>query len=158
MKKFVSFLLVVVFMFSLSVTALAAGSPVAPQPKTAGGTGIGIYNSDDRLLAVVPANEVVKVNVGQADKLSAEDKEAFLAAYEEAKNTEGKIVRRFFWLDIPEEYKTMEGFAYAKLNYGTQGQNVSITVNGKDMENVRLGHGAYYAKLTDFGIVSIVSD
>ena len=158
MKKFVSFLLVVVFMLSLSVTALAAGSPVAPQPKTAEDSGIGIYNSDDRMIAFVPASKVVKVNVGQADKLSAEDKEAFLAAYEEAKKTEGKIVRRFFWIDVPEEYKTMEGFAYAKLNYGSYGQNVSVTVNGKDMENVRLGHGRYYAKITEFGIVSIVSD
>ena len=52
----------------------------------------------------------------------------------------------------------MDGFGYAKYTFGSRGQNVTVTVNGKDMEVVKLGHGQYYAKLTEFGIVSIISD
>ena len=37
--------------------------------------------------------------------------------------------------------------------------NGSITrVNGKDMEVIRLGHGQYWAKVTEFGALAIISD
>ena len=158
MKKLVSLLLVVTIILSLGITALAAGSPVGPQPRVNTNTGLGLYDANDKKIGTVPAKDIVKLNVGGADQLDEADKEAFLAAYEEAKNTEGKIVRHFFWLDIPEEYKNMDGFGYAKYTFGSRGQNVTVTVNGKDMEVVKLGHGQYYAKLTEFGIVSIISD
>ncbi len=158
MKKVLAFLLVVSVVLSMGVTALAAGSPKPPQPKVNVPAGLGIYNEDGKRIAAVPAKDVLKLNVGGADKLDAADKDKFLAAYEEAKNTEGKTVRHFFWLDVPEEYKTMDGFAYAKYYFGSRGQNITVTVNGNPMEVVKLGHGAYYAKLTEFGVVSIVSD
>ncbi len=159
MKKFVSFLLVLTLVLSLSATAFAAGSPTSTGPKNpVVPQGLGIYNDADRRIAVVPNKDVLKLNVGSADKLDAADKDAFLAAYDAAKNTEGKIVRHFFWLDIPDEYKNLEDFSYAKLTFGSRGQNVEVTVNGKPMEVVKLGHGQYYAKLTEFGVVSIISD
>ncbi len=158
MKKVLAFLLALSVILSLGVTALAAGSPKPPQPRVKAATGLGIYNEEGKRIATVPAKDVLKLNVGGADQLDAADKDRFLAAYEEAKNTEGKTVRHFFWLDIPEEYKTMDGFAYAKYDFISGGQNVAVTVNGNPMEVVRLGHGAYYAKLTEFGVVSIISD
>ncbi len=159
MKKFFSFLLVLALALSLSAPAFAAGSPTSTGPKNpVVPQGLGIYNSADKRIAVVPNKDMLKLNVGSADKLDAADKDAFLAAYETAKSTEGKIVRHFFWLDIPDEYKNLDGFSYAKLSFGCRGQNVEVTVNGKPMEVVRLGHGQYYAKITEFGVVSIISD
>ena len=155
MKKVISVLLVITVLLSLGVTAMAAGSPVK---KDTGRPGIGLYNSEDKQIAFVPNSAIPKVRAGGADKLDAADKDAFLAAYEEAKNTEGKVVRDFFWLDVADEYKNLDGFSYAKYYFGSRGQNVQVTVNGKDMEVVRLGHGQYYAKLTEFVIVSITSD
>ena len=159
MKKFVTFLLVLTLILSMSATAFAAGSPTSTGPKTAAtGGGLGLYNDADKRIAAVPESKVLKLNVGKADQLDAADKDAFLAAYETAKNTEDRVVRRFFWLDIPDEYKNMDGFSYAKLTFGCRGQNVEVTVNGKPMEVVKLGHGQYYAKITEFGVVSITSD
>ena len=159
MKKCVSFLLVVCVLLSLGVSAMAAGSPVPKPPRTGGrGSGLRIYNSEDKLIAVVPWSKVTQLSVGQADQLSAEEKDAFLAAYEEVKNMEGKIVRRFFWLDVPQSYKDLEDFAYARWDFGTRGQNVQLSMNGKDMEVIRLGHGQYWAKVTEFGALAIISD
>jgi hypothetical protein len=31
-------------------------------------------------------------------------------------------------------------------------------MNGKDMEVIRLGHGQYWAKVTEFGALAIISD
>lgn len=160
MKKFVSFLLVITLLLSLGMTAMAKKSPTTAKKSTTTGTdsGIGLYDANDKLIARVPAKEVVRLGIASADKLPDDQKEAFKAAYEDAMNLEGKLVRRFFWLDIPEEYKNMEGFAYAKLSFTSRGQNVGLSVNGNDMETVRLGYGQYYAKLTEFGTVLVTSD
>ena len=156
MKKFVSILLAVTLMLSLGVSALAT----SPVPPTEGGKGSGlrIYNDEDVLIAVVPWPEVTRLGVGQADQLKAEDKDAFLAAYDDVKNMEGKIVRKFFWLDVPQSYKDLEDFAYARWDFGTRGQNVQLSMNGKDMEVIKLGHGQYWAKVTEFGALAIISD
>ena len=47
------------------------------------------------------------------------------------------------------------GFSYARYYFSTVGRNVGLSVNGKDMEIVRLGNNQYYAKLTEFGTVVI---
>ena len=159
MKKIISILLVVAVMFSLGVTAFAKGSPVATEPKkTTGIGGNGIYNSNDEQIGLVPQRKIVFHTVANAGRLPAEDKDAFLAAYEEAKNEQDRTVRNFFWLDIPDEYKNMDGFAYAKYFFNSRGQNVQVTVNGNPMEVVNIAGSSYYAKLTEFGAVSITSD
>ena len=159
MKRIVSFLLVAMLLLSMSVSVVAThGSPVSPKPKGGRGSGLRIYNSEDKLIAVVPWPKVTQLNVGQADQLSAEEKDAFLNAYEEVKNMEGKIVRRFFWLDVPQSYKDLEDFAYARWEFSTRGENVQLTMNGKDMEVIKLGQGRYWAKVTEFGALAIISD
>ncbi len=159
MKRLVSFLLVVMLLLGMSVSVMAtSGSPVPPKPRGGRGSGLRIYNSEDKLIAVVPWSKVTQLSVGEADQLSAEEKDAFLANYEEVKNMEGKIVRRFFWLDVPQSYKDLEDFAYARWDFGTRGQNVQLSMNGKDMEVIRLGHGQYWAKVTEFGALAIISD
>lgn len=165
MKKFVSFLLALTMVLSLGVTAFAAGSPTKDKTSdttsaalpTTGKKGLGLYNSDDELIAVVPANAVRKTSVGNADRLSDEDKEAFLAAYEDAKKVEGKVVKYFYWLDIPEKYKT-DDFAYAKYIFTCTGKNVQLQVNGKEMEVEKVGKFTYEAKLTEFGAIAILCD
>lgn len=171
MKKIVSLLLAVALVMGLGITAFAAGSPTSDGNKGGNGSattnvprgnggkpGMGIYNSDDEEIAFVPAGQIKRIAVGNANKLSAEDKEAFLAAYEEAKNIEGKKVKYFYWLDIPEEYKEMDGFAYGKYEFTCTGENVQVTVNGKEMEVEQTGKNTYFAKLTEFGAVAILCD
>ncbi len=170
MKRIVSLLLAAVLLLGLGVTVFAAGSPTSDGnkgsggtattnvPRTAGKPGMGIYNSDDEKIATVPAGQIKKTAVGNAKKLSDADKEAFLAAYEEAKKVEGKKVKYFYWLDIPEKYKNMEDFAYAKYEFTCTGKNVQVTVNGKEMEVEQTGKNTYFAKLTEFGAVAILCD
>jgi len=111
---------------------------------------------EDKLLAVVPNEELTMLPVDEAAELSAEDEEAFLAAYEEAKAVEGKVVKYFYWIDVPEQYKT-EG-AWFRLDFKCAGENVEVTVNGKPMEVVHVDGVDYYAKLTELGAVAIMCD
>ena len=165
MKKVISFALVLVLIMSLSVVAFAAGS-TKPAPSNAGyttrtvaaaGNGVGLYDKNGKLVATVPAADVLNVPVGQANKLSDADKEAFLAAYEDAKAVENKVVKYFFWFDVPEQYKTAD-VAYALYNFTCTGENVEVTVNGNPMEVESLGGISYAAKLTEFGAVAILCD
>ena len=176
MKKVFAFVLAFALVMSLGVVAFANSSPVspsssgsdtaaadigfttpiAPTPAEKEG-GMALYNADEKVYATVPAEDVTEVAVGDADKLSAEDKEAFLAAYEDVKAIEGKVVKYFYWVDIPESYKTDE-FAWAKYEFKCTGENVEVTVNGNPMEVVHVDGVDYYAKLTEFGAVAILCD
>ena len=165
MKKVISFALVLVLVLSHSVVAFAAGSPKTT-PASAGyttravaaaGNGVGLYDKDDKLVATVPAADVLNVPVGQANKLADADKDAFLAAYEDAKAVENKVVKYFFWFDVAEQYKTPD-VAYALYNFTCTGENVQVTVNGNPMEVESLGGISYAAKLTEFGAVAILCD
>lgn len=170
MKKIVSLLLAVALVMGLGITVFAAGSPTSDGnkgaggtattnvPRTAANTGMGIYDADGNKIATVPANKIKKISVGNANKLSDEDKEAFLAAYEEAKKVEGKKVKYFFWLDIPEKYKNADDFGYFGYRFTCTGKNVQVTVNGKDMEVEKVGKNTYIAHLTEFGAVAILCD
>ena len=166
MKRIVTFLLIVTLVLGLGVSAAAKDSPSKDQesatttaalPKTTGQRGLGLYNSDDKRIATVPANAVRKISVGNAKRLDDDDREAFLAAYEDAKNVDGKIVKYFYWLDIPARYKT-DDFAYAKYIFTCTGKNVEVTVNGKQMEVDKIDRYMYCAKLTEFGAVAILCD
>ena len=174
MKKVFAFVLAFALVMSLGVVAFANSSPVSPSssgsdtaavdigfttpmaPAKKEG-GMALYNADEKVYATVPAEDVTEVAVGDADKLSAEDKEAFLAAYEDVKAVEGKVVKYFYWVDIPESYKTDE-FAWAKYEFKCTGENVEVTVNGNPMEVVHVDGVDYYAKLTEFGAVAILCD
>ena len=170
MKKIVSLLLAVALVIGLGITVFAAGSPTSSGNKGSGGTAttnvprtaaqptMSTYDSEGNKLSTVPAGKIKKIAVGNANKLSAEDKEAFLAAYEEAKNIEGKKVKYFFWLDIPEKYKNADDFGYFGYRFTCTGKNVQVTVNGKDMEVEKIGKNTYIAHLTEFGAVAILCD
>ena len=80
MRRFVSVLLVITVLLALGVPAFAAGSPTGSGKSNTRMTGLVIYNSDDKAIAVVPTKDIIKYNIRQADKLDAADKEAFLAA------------------------------------------------------------------------------
>ncbi len=170
MKKFFALVLALAVVLSLGVTAFAGSSgggsssgstvdlgwgefPVAAPAKK----GMDLYKADDKLLTSVPEGDIIQVPVGQAAELNAEDEEAFLAAYEVAKAIEGKVVKYFYWVDIPESYKT-EDFAWAKYEFKCAGENVEVTVNGNPMEVVHVDGVDYYAKLTEFGAVAIMCD
>ena len=166
MKKLVVVLLVVAVFMSLGVSAMAAGSPTnsGSSSSTSSATPAavandrGIYNAQGEKIATVAPGEIQKVAVGRANSLDDEDKDAFLAAYEDAKNVEGKVVKYFFWFDIPDSYKEMDGFDYYRYDFTCTGKNVEVQVNGNPMEVVSLGGINYYAKLTEFGPVAILCD
>ena len=82
---------------------------------------------------------------------------ADLFLYEDAQAVEGKVVKYFYWVDVPEDYKT-EDFAWAKYEFKCAGENVEVTVNGNPMEVVHVDGVDYYAKLTEFGAVAIMCD
>ena len=117
-----------------------------------------IVDDSDDTVAVVPAEELIIVPVKEADQLSDEDKEAFLAAYEEAKAVKDKLVKYFFWLDVPETYKNVEDFSAFKFTFTCTGDNVVVLVNGKPMKVVKLDGNKYCAYLTEFGALSILTD
>ena len=155
MKRFIAIVLIAVMVLSFASTSLAAGSVKPSGGKSGSESKIEIYNSEDKVIAKAP---VTRLSVGRASKLPDADKEAFLAAYEAAKNDTAKKTKYFFWLDIPESYKTMDGFAYAKYPFRCTGENVQLTVNGKAMEVVHVRGANYFAKLTDFGTIAITCD
>ncbi len=167
MKKFLAFALIFALVLSCGVTAFAAvSSEVAPSHDDAatapmpGGTGdwvLEVYNKEDVLIDVVPKEKVVRLQVGSANALSPEDKETFLKCYEDVKDVEDRIVKYFFWLNT-KDYVEPEDFAYYKWPFSTSGENVSVTVNGKDMEVVSEGGIKYFAKLTELGAVAILTD
>lgn len=170
MKKILSLLLAFTLVFSLGVTAFAEKVPSHTEP-TGGGVddwnyttpfppakeGLELYNGDDKLINAVPEEEITQVPVGEADKLSPEDREAFLAAYEEAKAIEDKTVKYFYWIDVPEKYKT-DDFAWAKFEFKCAGENVEVLINGKPVEVIHISGVDYYAKLTEFGALAILVD
>lgn len=165
MKKIFAFVLVFALVLGVGVFAFAAPSPSSAGE--AGGyttrtaakknVGMGLYNAQDKLIVTVPEDEIINVPVGSADKLDAADKEAFLAAYDAVKDIKDRVVKYFFWLDIPGNYKT-DDVAYAKYPFTCSGKNVEVTVNGNAMEVVSEGDSSYYAKLTEFGAVAILCD
>ena len=117
-----------------------------------------IVDDADETVATVPVEEVVIVPVKEANQLSDEDKEAFLAAYEEAKAVEDKVVKYFFWVDIPETYKNTDDFSAFKFTFTCTGENVVVLVNGKPMKVVKLANNKYCAYLTEFGALSVLTD
>ncbi len=175
MKKVFALVLAFALVLSLGVVAFAANSPSSP---TSGGSsstpdngwgeyttavappaksGMEIHGADNKVVAVVPEDEMTLLGVADADKLDAEDKEAFLAAYEEAKAVEDKVVQYFYWIDIPEDFKT-DGFTWFRYDFKCAGKNVEVYVNGHPMEVVHVEGVDYYAKLTEFGAVAILCD
>ena len=173
MKKVFALVLAFALVMSMGVLAFAEKDVTSPQGGGSASTvdlgwgpftvpapakkGMELYNSEDKLIAVVEEEEIIQLPVGQAAELGAEDEEAFLAAYEDAKAVEGKVVKYFYWIDIPEKYKT-EDFAWAKYEFKCAGENVEVTVNGNPMEVVHVDGVDYYAKLTEFGAIAIMCD
>ena len=172
MKKIVSLLLAVALVMGLGITVFAAGSPTedgksggdgsatTAVPANTGKDFLELYNDDDELIDLVPWEEVTILKVGAANRLSDEEKELFLSTYEDVKKIDDKVVKYFYWLDIPDSYKT-EDLAYAKYYFSCTGKNVQLTVNGKDMEvfpSDKGGANNYYAKVTEFGAVAIMCD
>ena len=117
-----------------------------------------VVDAKDEAVAAVPMSEVTIVPVKAADQLPEKDKEAFLKAYEEAKAVTDKVVKYFFWVDIPESYKSDSNFDALKFTFTCTGDNVVVLVNGKPVKLVKLDGNKYVAYLTEFGAISILTD
>jgi hypothetical protein len=161
MKKAFVFLLALVMVFSLSVTAFAEVTQY-PSVTSSGGLdgevcGLEVYNAKDELIDFIPASKVLKLSVGQANALSKEEADAFLKAYEEAKSVTDKVVVYFYWLDV-KDYKYPEDFCYIKYPFSCPGENVTFSVNGKPMEVVHVDGSKYFAKMTETGAIMICCD
>lgn len=170
-KKIFSLVLAFALVMSLGVVAFAA-SPTGSSSASTVDLGWGeftvaapkadkataqVCDKDGNVIAELKASDVVILTVAEADKLDDADKEAFLAAYEDAKAVEGKVVKYFYWIDIPEEFKT-ENFGWVRFDFKCAGENVEVTVNGNPMEVVHVEGVDYYAKLTEFGAIAIMCD
>ena len=169
MKKVIAFALMLALVLSCGVLAFAdvksevspahsdtATAPAGPAP-IKGRMSLEVYDKDDKMIDTVPRDKVVLAQVGQANQLPAADKEAFLKAYEDAKAVKDRVVKYFFWLGT-EDYTKPADFSYYKYAFNTTGKNVSVQVNGKDMEVVNVQGNSYYAKLTELGAVAILCD
>ena len=116
-----------------------------------------ICDENDNVIKLVPYEMVIEIQVTQGDRLPPNDEKIFMDAYEEAKAIEDRIVKYFFWLDVPETY-IPENFGYGKFEFNCAGDNVECTVNGNPMEVVHVDGEDYFAKLTEFGPVMVVCD
>ena len=113
-----------------------------------------LYDKDDINYDNVPWDEVIEYALTESEKLSPEEEEAFLAAYDEMRGIDDKVVKYFFWIDIPDYYKT-DRFVWAKLEFKCAGEDVEASVNGEPLEVVHVNSVDYYAKLTDFGSFAV---
>ena len=165
MKKFLSFVIVLVMLMSLTVTAFAAGSPtVGPGGGDNGDIAVVDPSNPDGPKVVIPAKAIKTVTIDQADKLlSAEDAKAFKAAYDEAMAMEDCKVYKCFWLFIDEEL-VGEDFPGISENcalaykFSCPGEGVKLYVNGNEMKTVKENGKSYTAYLTELGAVTITCE
>ena len=168
MKRFIAFVLMFALVLSLGTVAFAASKNSPSKPKTSNNGGapaalpkanfeLGVYDGDDALVEEIGKDKIVYATVGQANLLPKADKEAFLAAYKDAKAIKDKVVKFFFWLGVKGGYDIPAG-DYIRYDFTCKGENVQCQVNGKDMEVVNVEGDDYYAKLTELGAVAILCD
>ena len=165
MKKIFALLLVVSLFLSFGLTAFAAGSPVkqveGPDSSTIRSPGIasmGVFNSAGEKIGSIPNYLISKWSIYYANALGTEDKESFLTAYDGVKSVTDKLVKDFFWLGVSKSYEFPDGFAYCEYPFTCAGENVKLTVNGKEMELTKGEGNNYTAKMTEFGPVTISCD
>ena len=170
MKKITAVFMILAIVLSFSASAFADtaygyipdGQGIPSVAKPAGDPYAGIpgllilYMEDDTIFQFVPINQVMNVEYKDAAKfLSANDKEAFYAAYQEAKDVEGAKLRQAYWFNIPDSY-TLDEDHYAKYLFSCDGRDVTVTVNGEPVEVVSVNNRtSYIAKVTARGVVSI---
>lgn len=175
MKKVFAFALVVALVLSIGVTAFADNSPVvrdytrvtadgsspapasAPAPASTDESGLEVCNVKDEVIDVVPDSKVVRLSVGQEDLLSDADRAVFMDVLAAARAVTDKLVQSISWLNV-KDYEEPADFAYYRLLFSCTGENVQVSVNGKDMEVVHIEDANYYAKLTELGAVTISCD
>ncbi len=162
MKQVLCFALAFVLIFSIGMTAFADGSvtkPASSDTTTASFPSIPTYNLEAFNASDVSLGKysAERASVSMAGFLDKADREAFLAAYDEAKSVTDRVVKYFFWLNV-KNFEAPEGFAYFKFPFSCTGENVQVSVNGKSMEVVHVDGNSYYAKLTELGAVAISCD
>ena len=169
MKKAVAIVLAAALVLSIGVTAFADNSPVVrdytrvtadgstPAPASTDESGLEVCNVKDEVIDVVPDSKVVRLSVGQEDLLSDADRAVFMDALAAARAVTDKLVQSIFWLNV-KDYEEPADFAYYRLIFSCTGENVQVSVNGKDMEVVHIEDTNYYAKLTELGAVTISCD
>ena len=118
---------------------------------------IPFYDANDVLLKWVRWKDAKVYSLGNAGALKQADREAFKAAYEDAKAVEGKIVKHFFWFEVREAV-VPEGWAYCVIPFSVKGENLEIYVNGHPMDVVSLGGNRYEAHISEFGAISVLCD
>ena len=153
MKRFVTFALVIVLVFSMSISAFAATADgVAAQ---GGSLLLGIYNSSDKKIEVIPAKDIGIYTIYNLSCIPVQDQSSFLKTCEEAGKITDRTVSSLFYLWIPEGYKQIDGFAYVRYPFRCAGKDIVFTVNGKEMEVCEISENSYYAKVTEFGNVLV---
>ena len=159
MKKILAFALALTLILSISVTAFADKSPSASAEVAVGPDdyALEVCNSSDKVIDLVPSNKITRLGVGQAGSLDEADRKTFLDNYEEVKKITDKLVLYFFWLDV-KNYEKPADFAYYRYWFSCSGENVKVTVNGKEMSVVNVEGSRYYAKLTELGAIAIICD
>ncbi len=155
MKKTLALILALAVVLSLGVAAFAAGSQEdAPAAEPYTGPVYKAFDENGNPVGKLFINDLKVFSVGEAGKLDAADKEAFLAAYENAKNVEGKAVKYFFWISV----KLPAGAAYVEYPITCSGKNVEMTLNGKEVELVNVSGNDYIAKVTESGYAAVFCD
>ena len=176
MKKTIAFFLILAIVLSFSAYAFADTAGSSPYEygyipdgqgipnvgKLAGDPYAGIPGllillmEDDTIYQFVPISQVTNVEYRDAAKfLNGKDKEAFSAAYQEAKAVEGGKLRKAYWFNIPDSF-TLDDEHYAKYLFSCDGKDVTVTVNGEPVEVVSVNNRtSYIAKITARGSIAI---
>ena len=170
MKKVIAFALVFVLLLGINMTAFAAGttSPsstdsssnyttATPADGRVSRHGLDVCNNSDDTIDTVPSNRIIRLAVGQAGVLGHDDKNAFMSAFSAVREIKDRLVKYFYWLNT-NGYEKPDDFAYFKLTFKCAGENVKVSVNGKDVEVVHVDGNEYFAKLPELGAIAISCD
>ncbi len=151
MKKFLALVLAFVVVCSFSVVAFAAGSPTPYDPGTYyTPTGTDKETKGPQLFVDEKEIDGDIIDITDADKLEDSDKEAFLQAFEAAKeraNSKGKVLKYMFW--VPAAGVELAEGQTADLKFSCEGTGIFVTSNEEEVV-VEANEGIEYtAKLTE---------
>ena len=155
MKRLIALVLVVVLALSFSITAFAKQGAVRPADNAGSNLLLGVYNTSDVKIDVIPTKDILILTPEFADQLSPYQQMELWNVCAELETENDGRTRSVFWLQIYGNYFNEKDFAYVRYPFRAYGADPKLTVNGKEMEVVNLTGTSYYAKLTECGAVCI---
>lgn len=155
MKKILALVLTLVLVCSLSVAVFADYVPsVIPDPPIDPIHPTFVFDGME-----IPESDIIIYSVDEAlANLEGDALDEFVAFYEAAKAIKDRVVVDFFWYSVNEKYEISEEHPLY-FTFDCEGENVGVTVNGKEVEvtfNEKISYTAPLGLQT--GSVAILCD